>query len=119
MHVQGNCQELDAPSFPVPPTHAPLRPLAQRQCVLLADEQLMRVDDGQLWLDRLYIRLSNPRDAGEFDSFLKIREDANLWMTTVTLQGNGDGVLDCFECGLSVVYGAQVFGHGMVLAIQH
>ena len=51
-----------------------------------------------LWLDGLYIRLTTPR-AGEMQPFIEANDDAAVWMTGLTLQGNGDGVSDGYLSG--------------------
>ena len=95
--MQGNCGDV-APSFTPPTGHAPLRELLPGQCLLLADDNSMLVG-GQLWLDGLYVRLTSPRD-GKFSRFLLSTDNAVLWMTGVTLQGNGSGKRDCIYCGV-------------------
>ena len=66
----------------------------------------------QLWLDNLYVRLTSPRDVN-FLHFLAAYEDAELWMTGVTLQGNGDGERDCDHCGIQSA--GSVYAEGAVI----
>ena len=68
---------------------------------------------GQLWLDGLYVRLTSPREA-EFSQFLSTVSNAQLWMTGVTLQGNGDGQRDCFNCGVEASSAAPVYAAGVI-----
>lgn len=96
--MQGNCIEV-VPTFNPPNGHASLRSLVPGQCLLLADLDVMEVY-GNLWLDRLYVRLTTPRGDLEFPRILWAASPAGLWMTGVTLQGNSDGVRDCDTCAL-------------------
>ena len=53
--------------------------------------------DGGIWLDALYFRLTTPRFE-EFKTFVRFTPlfmYGDLFMTEVTMQGNGDGLLDC------------------------
>lgn len=112
--MQGNCTGV-APPYPnLDLSHAPLRPLLPRQCLLLADDRLMEVDSSKLWLDGLYVRLTTPRDtSGVFDGFILVSgSGAEVWMTGVTLQGNGDKVRDCDDCGLRGSIDAAVYAEG-------
>ena len=97
--------------FTPPSGHTPLRGLLPGQCLLLVDHLLMWMDD-RMWLDNLYVRLASPR-YNEFGGFVTGGNASELWMTGVTLQGNGDGVQDCDDCalfstGLLYAYGAVV-----------
>ena len=47
-------------------------------------------------MDGLYVRLRE----GAFLGFLSTGLGSELWMTGVTLQGNGDGECDCSSCGV-------------------
>ena len=97
--MQGNCGDI-APSFTPPTGHAPLRDMMPGQCLLLADSPFIQLPQSQLWLDGLHVRLTSPRGA-DFTSLVWTGSNAELWMTGVTLQGNGDGVRDCWHCGFS------------------
>ena len=101
--MQGNCEGAEVPELNLPSGHAPLRDMQARQCLLLADAEVMDVN-GSLWLDSLYMRLTAPRDEdGEFLEFIdSSTATEGLYMTGVTLQGNGDGVQDCFSCAIFV-----------------
>jgi hypothetical protein len=117
--MQGNCYSVETPSASFPSGHAPLRPLLPNQCLLLADEDLLNVRAGNLWLDSLYVRLTTPRDAGGvFYGFIQVGFEAAVWMTGVTLQGNGDGVEDCWACGLIFWAKARVYAEGAASAFS-
>lgn len=88
---------MDRPS-PPPTGQAPLRDLQPGQCLLLAAYNLMTVMD-RLWLDALRVRLTSLRD-DELQQLLASAPGSELWMTKVTLQGNGDGECDCGSCGV-------------------
>ena len=68
------------------------------QCLLRADDKPMSVTEN-LWLDRLYIRLTSPKN-GFMLEFVCADNSSELWMTEVTFQGNGDGEHDCVSCRL-------------------
>lgn len=85
---QGNCESEVPESLKrkIPSSHAPLRPLLPYQCLLLADEQLLMLDATRLWLDGVYVRLTEPRNA-TFGGFVELwGSSTKLWMTGVTLQ---------------------------------
>lgn len=112
-YMQGNCGGLfhAAPGI----EGAPLRPLLPHQCVLLADENLITVDESSLWLDNVYIRLTAPRNIS-FNHFIDVRgSSSKLWMSSVTVQGRGaiDGDKDCNACGLAVSSSASVSAEGV------
>lgn len=69
-----------------------------------------------MWLDNLYVRTTTPRQANLFQFLNIYGEDAQLWMTNVTMQGNGDGQSDCNNCGLQVAVNAAVFAEGASVA---
>lgn len=110
--MQGNC-EAPAPDVELPTSHAPLRPFLPLQCLLLASDNLFQANGTRLWIDRLYIRLTTARH----DLFTQLVEAraGRLWMTEMTLQGNGDGVRDCWACGIYSWEGATVYVAGAFL----
>jgi hypothetical protein len=116
--MQGNCNS-EAEFGTVPLKHAPLRRLLPRQCLILANHNVLEVWDSQLWLDSLYFRLTNPQK-GSFDQFVIVKGPiAEVWMTSVTLQGNGDFVQDCVDCGFTVLNGGKLFAGGTFPAHIH
>ena len=77
---------MEAPS-------APLRPLMPGQCMLLVDAPFMwayKLED-PLWLDGLYVRWTTPRNASERMETAMGVAQALVFLTHVTLQGNGEG----------------------------
>ena len=108
--------ELEAVGLSSATTSAPLvrnqgRSLGSTSCLLLADDNLMEVSGG-LVLHSLHVRLGVPR-SGSFKAFIHVKKKAaKLWMMGVTLQGNGNGVQDCIDCGMSVYIGAYVYAEG-------
>lgn len=85
------------------------------------DHALLTVEDSDLWLNSLYIRLIAPRN----QSFLELvyvkgngaiskGVSATLFMTNVTMQGNGDDVVDCLDCGLTANLNSGVYAEGAV-----
>ena len=64
---------------------------------------------GELWLDNLYVRLTVPVH-DSFDELIAGGSSSNMWMTNVTLQGNGEGNFDCYSCGLSTSGSLYAYG---------
>ena len=122
MWLQGNC----AAEFPtqaalgLPATDAPLHPrLTGRQCLLLADSDVLQVtadvtgEAAQMWLDGVYLRLTQPRNMGEMNELVKVFGDGvEVWVTDCTLQGNGNGQRTCTECGLECGGSAKLYVEG-------
>jgi hypothetical protein len=112
--MQGNCSAVAPPSLNLPANHVPLRPFLPGQCLLLIDADLLVVErKRQLWLDRLYMRITDPRDGLPFDSFIRVDySGAELWVTGVTMQGNGDGIRDCWGCAMGAFREGRVYAEG-------
>lgn len=109
--MQADCSGAAAPTFKPATGHAPLLTMKARQCLLLVDTDFLYIGGTSLWLDGLYVRLTEPR-GDPFFRFVEIGEETGqLWMTGVTLQGNGDGVLDCYTCALDL-WAASVYAEG-------
>lgn len=79
-HAQGNCNE-DPTVWP-PEGTAVLREFLPQQCMLLADVDLLKVVDSNLWVDQLYVRFmrSDRQPAtvtalakGQFFHFLEVQ----------------------------------------------
>jgi hypothetical protein len=101
----------------IPATFAPMRPRMPQQCLLLADKALLTANRGmQLWLDALYVRLTKPRGDDVFEEFVMASDpETKLFMTRVTLQGNGNGrVRTCAECGVETSRTAAVYAEGVM-----
>jgi hypothetical protein len=113
--MQGNCAGAPPSAASMGLSGAPLLPLLPLQCFLIADTNLWR-SGSQLWLDGLYVRY---RRTGRYDRYKLINPFifyfGSLWMTAVTLQGDGDGILDCQEdCGVYLQYG-KMYAEGELL----
>lgn len=109
--MQGNCND-ESEFGSVPPKHAPLRDFQPEQCLLVADHNVLEVWDSKLWLEGFYFRLAEPR-LGTFDQFVLVTGSiAEFWMTHVTMQGNGDDVQDCINCGVAVRGEGSVYAGG-------
>ena len=123
--MQGNCDESALPDLDLPPSHAPLRPLKPGQCLLLANNNLFEVNGTKLWIDNLHIRLTVARD-DQFSHLVEVRgASGELWMTNMSIQGNGDGVRDCWACGLYAWEAGKTYvsgvllTHGWAIALQY
>jgi hypothetical protein len=115
--MQGNCAAAppSAASLGLSGAQPALLPLLPYQCLLIADMDLLFASrPSQLWLDGLYVRYSRTARVDSFYEFLFTY--GKMWMTAVTLQGNGDGVDDCTTCG--VWSGGQVNAEGAMRATQ-
>jgi hypothetical protein len=78
---------------------APLLPLLPKQCILVADTDLgwLYSPTARLWLDGLYFRYRRTRYSRFYEFF---RTGGKLWMTAITMQGDGNTVNACETCGL-------------------
>jgi hypothetical protein len=112
--MQGNCRGAPPSAASLGLSGAPLLPLLSYQCLLIADVQLLWVDS-QLWLDGIYVRYRRTgrvtSSEGHCNGF--IFNQGSLWMTAVTLQGDGDSSSDCTVCGL--VNSGDVYVEGALL----
>jgi hypothetical protein len=119
--MQGNCAGAPPSAASLGLSGAPLLPLLPYQCLLISDMRLLGLGfSSQLWLDGLYVRYRRmgrypPDDFGyHTEEFITIW--ASLWMTAVTLQGDGDGIFECQSCGLFTF--GNVYAEG-VLRVCH
>lgn len=132
--MQGNCEGVGAPFLAVNASHADLLGLLPpRQCLILADYNLMLVKCSNLWLDGLYVRLTSPRlefrtdgYRPDFSEFIRVDgsciDDTQVWMTNMTLQGNqggNQGVPYCEDCGLTVRWSGGVYAEGTSTDCHH
>jgi hypothetical protein len=102
---RGNCIGEVPASIRYSIPGAPLKPLRSGQCLLVTDGDLFNIAAGSIWLDSLYIRLkSTERDA--YPSLVNVEELGLVWMTGVTMQGDGES-----ECrGLNIRTSAFIGG---------
>lgn len=90
----------------------PLRTLKSGQCVMLSMHALFSVSGIPMWLDSVYLRmLPSP---GSYLPPILSTSDTSLWMTNVSLQGDGDGVKDCPVCGFIASDQSDVFAKGAI-----
>lgn len=69
------------------PDDAPMRELLPRQCLVVADHNVLKVLDSKLWIDQIYFRTASPARNGYFDQIILVEGTlAEVWMTTVTFQ---------------------------------
>ena len=85
--LQGNCTE------PVPDamhqvSGAPLEPLLDRQCLLVADASALTASTGRLWLHGLYFRHTPTQRASSVTLLTTAAGAGQLWITGCTLQGS-------------------------------
>jgi hypothetical protein len=92
--LQGNCTE------PVPAVLAkglygpPLLPLKPRQCLIVTSHSLVQSwlpePAGAMWLDNLYIRIGDRFTPPTFQPEITVVSSGQLYLTRVTIQGNGE-----------------------------
>lgn len=87
----------------------PLNDWKPGQCVIVTDVALFSIAQN-MWLDNLFFRYKHTERSSTYKLIYAASETCNLWMTNVTIQG--DGYDDPAWGGLSVS-GGQVFAEGM------
>lgn len=115
--MQGNCTDT-APTFKPPSGEAPLRPLLPGQCLLLTNIELQA--EANLWLDGLYFRITTHTTLFRYIGTV---QGAELWLTRVTLQGNGDGfhnmtALQLAQRSSAYVEGEVIFLYSVAACMQ-
>lgn len=116
--LQGNCTDLPAPthgSLGLLASSAPLRSLKPHQCVILSDNSPFQVSFADLWIENVYVRMVTP-SSGALDPLLTA-ERSSVWMTNVTLQGDGDKSTDCTLCGFSAFGSSKLYAEGVLILI--
>jgi hypothetical protein len=116
--MQGTCSSEPSASA-LGLTGRDLAPRIPGQCVLVTDQVFMRLDQQNLWLDSLYVLFRTSVHVYTCcDAFMLVVHGtgaANLWLTSVTLQGEPHQV-DVFSPsnspGAIDVYGAQLYAEG-------
>jgi hypothetical protein len=121
--LQGNCAGAPPSAASLGLSGASLLPLLPYQCLLIADVNLLDTElDSQLWLDGVYVRYRRtgrfPLDSSGYHFYGFIFSYGSLWMTAVTLQGDGDGILDCEKCGVDTSFG-NVYAEGALLVCHN
>lgn len=87
-HVQGNCTNAPVDTAALQLSGAPLRPLLEGQCIIVADHDMLEVSNGRLWVDNVYFRIGrSPRVP--LPRLLTVYAVGRLWLTRSTLQGDG------------------------------
>lgn len=107
--LQGNCMTPPSPEALSLTGRPLLTDWKPGQCVIVTDVHLMYVAQN-MWLDNLFIRHTKTERGGR-PILATESESCNLWMTNVTLQGEGtmDPVWPVF------VSDGQVYAEGMSL----
>ena len=115
--MQGNCgfkaPALIRPSLSIsdapPSEQGPHKP---GQCIILANYNLWEIFNTRLLLHNLDIHAAAPLRTSFQQLMLVSGRDAQVWMLNVSLQGAGDGLQHCTDCGITVRDRAQVFAKG-------
>ena len=111
--MQGNCSEEPPPLLEAAVSGVPLVPLSPGECLLVTDKSLFYLGAGRLWMHNLYLRhtatsVSYPVVTLVGPSSLTV--EAQLWMTSCTLQGHGQYESGSGASGLHVRSKACVEG---------
>ena len=88
--MQGDCS--DAPPAQVEVRGVPLLPVTPGQCLLVADTTIFTLGVGRLWLHNLYLRHTATQVSDPVVWLVRApyeNSEAQLWMTSCTLQGHG------------------------------
>lgn len=56
----------------------------------------------KFYMDNMYFRLHKQDDRSTYGSLYPVVDslDSEVWLTNITMQGDGDGIPDCSICGL-------------------
>jgi hypothetical protein len=111
LRMQGNCKSRPSAAA-LGLTGPELRALTPGQCVLVTDLQLMHVQQN-LWLDSLYMRHHTTPRTNTRSLLTCNSKDCNLWLTSVTLQGDSRRLSDR---GAVYVTGGQLYAEGVPAA---
>lgn len=106
--LQGNCNDPPPDELVKHITGTELLPLKPGQCLLTTDASLMNVEHGNMWLDGVYVRQKHTDSY--YQSLISVGRKGTLWMTSVTLQGDGSHVPNCEQCALDVA--SQLYAEG-------
>lgn len=112
--MQGNCTHADIkPSelLRLPDYKAPLRGVRPQQCLIALNSGFLKAVGPSLWIDNIFFRLHKSTDEKRIAPFVDF-STADVWMTKVTMQGDGDGIPDCTICGFYSVFGA-IYAEGV------
>lgn len=84
--VQGICQHPPQGGFL--PRYSPAAPRQPTQCVIVADSNLLRVNnpEAQLWLHGLFVRVARQAPNATHPRLVTL-QSGSLWATQVTLDG--------------------------------
>eukprot|EP00892_Ulva_mutabilis_P011349 jgi/Ulvmu1/8587/UM045_0030.1 len=114
--LRGNCSTVvDASQFQLD-DGAALRPLAEGQCLIVSDGDMLQISQGRLWIDNLYVRVQRT-DRNTAPTLLSIATaGGQLWLTRSTLQG--DGSIETFQgsTGLATGTAGKVYAQGVLFA---
>lgn len=109
--IQGNCSTEPSAGDLSLPEEDSLDDWRPGQCMLITDVGFMYLTYN-IWLDSLYIRHHRTRRSASTVVLACMSKGCNLWMTDVTLQG--DGSEDPIYGGLVAAMGGQLYANGMI-----
>ena len=88
-------------------TGARLWPLSEGQCIIVADNEVLRVMKGRVWVDNVYFRLTT------YLWLLRVGGGGQLWLTRSTLQGSGSYEAEQSSTALFTDSFGKVFAQGV------
>lgn len=97
--VQGNCADPPPSAVALQLSGDGLAPRLGSQCILTTPADTLHVSAGSVWLDRLYLRLRATGVADPLINLVSANKAGRLWMTNVTMQGDGDRDCQGVSCG--------------------
>ena len=93
-------------------TGARLRPLSEGQCIIVADNELLRVMKSRVWVDNVYFRHTRSR-LTTHSWLLQVGGGGQLWLTRSTLQGSGSYEAEQSSTALFTGSYGKVFAQGV------
>eukprot|EP00892_Ulva_mutabilis_P011358 jgi/Ulvmu1/8595/UM045_0038.1 len=118
--LRGNCSTaVDSEALQL--EGAALRPLAEGQCLIVADQHMLLLMHGRLWIDNLYLRVQHT-SRSDLPRLLSLSAlGGRLWLTRSTLQGDATGAPQgangiytvTGNNGIYTVTGNKVLAHGV------
>lgn len=96
--VQGNCLDPPPSAVALQLSGDGLAPRLGNQCILTTPADTLHVSAGNVWLDHLYLRLRATGVADTHINLISANKAGRLWMTNVTVQGDGDRPCQGVSC---------------------
>lgn len=115
--MQGNCVDPPPSAVALQLSGNGLAPRRGNQCVLTTPVDTIQVNAGNVWLDSLYLRLRTTGVTFSYPGLISSTAAGRLWMTNITMQGDGDATCRGLSC--EVAAGALIQGTDAPLACSY